>query len=110
MKVRQIRPTFVFPGKTVKYFGGKRFLISPTLYIRKSHINQYSDTYTNARVCKYVTRGGGFLRWFLLVSILPHLVCFPYFCIGMTLLFLGDARNNLQADGHLAEKEANCIT
>ena len=46
MKVGQIGPTFIFPEKTVNFFGVKPVVPSSTLKMRKSHKK-------SARVCAY---------------------------------------------------------
>ena len=54
MKVRQIGPTFLVPGKTVTFFGVKSVVPSSTLKMRKSHkklacVYAYTHAYTQIR-------------------------------------------------------------
>ena len=54
MKVRQIGPTFLVPGKTVIFWGLKSFVPSSTLKMRKSHkklapVYAYTHGYTRIR-------------------------------------------------------------
>ena len=55
MKVRQIGPTFLVPGKTVNFLEVKSVAPSSTLKMRKSH-KKLAHVYTR-RVCKYVMVG-----------------------------------------------------
>ena len=51
MKVGHFGPTFIFPGKTVNFFGVKFFVTSFILKVRKSKKNQHvwMHTYTCIR-------------------------------------------------------------
>ena len=54
MKIGHFGPTFIFPGKTVNFFGVKHVAPSSTLKMRKSHkksarVYAYSHAYTQIR-------------------------------------------------------------
>ena len=54
MKVGQIGPTFLVPGKTVNFFGVKTVVPPSTLKMRKSHqklahVYAYTHAYTQIR-------------------------------------------------------------
>ena len=54
MKIGHFGPTFIFPGKTVKFFWVKRVPPSSTLKMRKSHkksarVYAYTHAYTQLR-------------------------------------------------------------
>ena len=54
MKVGHFGPTFIFPGKTVNFFGVKFFVTSFVLKVRKSHkksacLDAYLHVYTRKR-------------------------------------------------------------
>ena len=58
MKIGHFGPTFIFPVKTVNFFGVKRVAPSSTLKMRKSHkksarVYAYTHAYTQLR------EGGG---------------------------------------------------
>ena len=58
MKIGHFGPTFIFPGKTVNFFGVKHVAPSSTLKMRKSHkksarVYAYTHAYTQLR------EGGG---------------------------------------------------
>ena len=54
MKIGHFGPTFIFPGKTVNFFGVKHVAPSSTLKMRKSHkksarVYAYTHAYTQLR-------------------------------------------------------------
>ena len=54
MKIGHFGPTFIFPEKTVNFFGVKRVASSSTLKMRKSHkkssrVYAYTHAYTQLR-------------------------------------------------------------
>ena len=54
MKIGHFGPTFIFPGKTVNFFGVKHVAPSSTLKMRKSHkksarVYAYTHAYTQIR-------------------------------------------------------------
>ena len=58
MKIGHFGPTFIFPGKTVNFFGVKHVAPSSTLKMRKSHkksarVYAYTHAYTR------IQDGGG---------------------------------------------------
>ena len=57
VRVGHFGPTFVFPVKTVNFFGVKRVAPSSTLKMRKSKKNQHVYTHTHMRIRNYVTVG-----------------------------------------------------
>ena len=59
MKIGHFGPTFIFPGKTVNFFGVKHVAPSSTLKMRKSHkksarVYAYTHAYTQLRDGSYL--------------------------------------------------------
>ena len=57
MKIGHFGPTFIFPGKTVNFFGVKHVAPSSTLKMRKVTKNQHVYTHTHTRIRNYVMVG-----------------------------------------------------
>ena len=58
MKIGQIGPTFLVPGKTVNIFGVKSIAPSSTLKMRKSH-KKLARLYAYTRAYMQIRDGGG---------------------------------------------------
>ena len=58
MKIGHFGPTFIFPGKTVNFFGVKHVAPSSTLKMRKSH-KKSARVYAYTHAYMQIRNGGG---------------------------------------------------